>query len=484
MTRSEAVALNVQYKLDVACLREKCVLQGPTDVAAGAVYELRTALWEVLRAAIRHKAVFVHPSHDRLVAAVVGGLPHLEHHTSSRGFSEALSLFVEDYTCLHLPLPGVLPGAVALTSAVLINCLARLHAGWGGAPAPAPALDALYYSCGLDIHPDLQTLCGSADELASLRQASLWNLTRIIADLVASLMLTRGPLSQEPKRKSKGKGQGQEQEQGVEASATEEFEHHRRCLLALVLGSEPVRVGVMRLLVPLLETADANVCRRATLATEEFFVLAVDAGRVDAVQVVASDALSACLRVVVADAPWSTGLEWSLLSLIELVYSRTVLGVSGDECATPPPSDKKQAKSSMTQWSGPGSASAAPTAAISAAVAAVASPLGSWSRDVLLRVPGVTREMVDHMECQLIVVNRKKRKDYIRDVVVAAKVAAAGDGVLGGAKAGAGGEGVLNIAAPVGGGYASARQQRRLREAKSGVAQEGGEEALSGLFSS
>ena len=489
MTRNEAAVLNVHYKLDVECLRES--VWQPPDAAASAVYELRTALWEVLRTAMHHKAVCVHPAHASLVAVVVSALPHLEHH-ASRGFSEALSLFVEDYLCLHLPLPGALPGTVALASAVLTNCLARLHAGWGGVAPSASAVDpsastsasasAQYRSCGLDAHPALQTLCGSADELAALRQASLWNLTRSVADLVASLMLTRGPLCQEPKSKGKGKGQR------MSVAVTEEFQHHRRCLLALVLGSEAVRGGVMRLLAPLLETADATVCRRATLATEALFVQAVAAGRTDAVQVVASDAFSACLRVVVVDAPWSAGLEWSLLSLMELVYSRTVLGISGDESVTPPRDNKPSAKSSMTSWSGPGTASAT----TAATTAAVATPLGGWSRDVLLEVPGVTSEMVKDMEGHFLAVNRKKRKDYIRDVVVAAKVASGGDGVLGGVKAGAGGNrgggggggGVLDFAAPVGGGYASARQQRRQREAASGVAQGGGEEALSGLFSS
>jgi len=487
VTAHEAHLLSVKYKIDSEVVRAVNEVggasEGPgTSVAclsvhptAKRVVSVRTALLSVLGLATQHKSIYLHAAHDQAVATIISALPDLDHGALAMVFKT----FVEPYIAHAVPTAAARPTTARLAAFVLQTSIMRLRAAWGETPVPTTSsgstAEERYHACGLINSPHVGRLCETKEELMALRLAALWDLTRAVGDLAAGFLGKRGPLVVDKVKDA---------DEQVAPGADDELVARRACVRSLVLYTSAVRREMVQLVVALLETADSSVCQRAISMAETIFADVADTpAYVDAARTLASDGFGACLRVVLSDAAWCKGLEWDFLRFMEMVYSRSVLGIDVCEERAPAATTSAPSKTNMTAWTGP-----------SHATHRAAQPLGSWPRDMLLTSGNVTHEQVASMERMLLTVNRKKRRGLLRDAVVGSAASAGGGQGRGKATSserstGGGASRVQNIGPPPGGGtgYATLRQQGRMKESAAAAAAgseqgDNGLVGLSGLF--
>ena len=483
LSAREAHRLGKQHKLDIAIVRthESSSSSCPTLApVVSLVLALRQEVLAVCKMASMHGALFVHPAGGEIVTTVSHALPTLEHWH----LVPVLKMFVEP-VLVHAPRISMAAPASQLAEITLVSCVARLHVAWSDNIAAAgthsgvsTALATMYAACGLADHPALGTLVASEEEMSMLRRSVLLEVTAAVTDLLAACLALRGVLATDISPMgdgvggSPGKSRPTSNSTGVvDSTASKHAEMHakRQCAERRLLASPTMRGALCKAIVCLIETPDRATSLTAVGAAEKLLLHAATWPEVCVA--LARDSFAACMRIVTAPPPDGTTIPythdnmWAILNFMEKVYTRTVLGIDGS-CPMGGNPAKNEA-TRMHNWSSTPSR-------VSPAITA----LGSWSRDILLGIPGMTQESVARLDQDLSARTLKKRRATFRDLLTSFSLNQRGSGQ---SKVGNVGSAEGTRAAAAAAGYATKRQQRRTAEKQQPEGES--DNALGALFS-
>jgi hypothetical protein len=368
----------------------------PLDVLQNDLAQCRQQLYHLLGQSCLHKAFYASPLRPQILSHLLLAAQHME----NTHLAYLMVRFVEPFV-LNAP-PVYYREVGDFLAAFLPSVLTRLTVAWSPPPPSSagvstsldPSLNArelyaaaqtnfqlvVFHFCSL---PQNSNYAGvGAEGLENARLSVVGELTRAFCELLSTLGLCRGYLSQavpttpgaagnalgagagagaaeesEGKGKGKGKGKGHgnggamqagvkkpskitpvalwEPEKDTDESREAQKQARRAALHHLIFGDESSNVTApfLQAVTVLLTLPDSGALKTGILLARAIAAHAEKDSRL--VPCVGKDFFSAALQALVMQHKWSAGLEWELLDLLQESFCMLVLGLELSPGATP-----------------------------------------------------------------------------------------------------------------------------------------------------
>jgi len=312
------------------------------------MYHLRYQLYQLLGLAAGHKVLYVDETHDQICQTIMQTSDYID----NDHMGQFIKYFIEPYA-LNV-YPAMHAKAAFFLSNIFHGLLNRLSLAWsltegvsidiGTILSSASSSEErdhyikkfVFKDCG--ITPSVYAV--PVEEIETCRLSVITTTSRHYADALMSILCCRGflslPLSELKKSNKKSVGGIDDEEPPVVSMIeadddvndsdissmtvdAEQIEARRSSLMSFVLSNECLRTPFLCSVIVMISIPESNCSKKAITMLEQLIPISFSCAELFVP--IGRESFIAVLGVLLRQEPWSKGLEWSYIGILEQIYS-------------------------------------------------------------------------------------------------------------------------------------------------------------------